>query len=215
MRALEIEAWRAGHRVVAGADEAGRGPLAGPVVAAAVILPEDFDDIRVTDSKKLTASQRDLLYDTIYAEARSVGIGILDPPEIDRVNILRAALAAMAMAVQNLCPAPDFLLVDGTFATPLSLPQKAVKKGDSLSYSIAAASIVAKVTRDRLMERYDLEYPGFGFAKHKGYPTEEHREALLRLGPCPIHRKSFCLAPRPFQPTLDFTAPARPHGQQA
>ena len=149
---FEKEAARKGWREIAGIDEAGRGPLAGPVVSAAVILPSAFDDSDVTDSKKLTASKRERLYERIYAQAVTVGIGIVDPLEIDRINILQASLLAMAMAANNLIPRPDFLLIDGTFRIASELPQLAIIKGDALSISIAAASIVAKVTRDRLMQ---------------------------------------------------------------
>lgn len=180
-----------GHLTIAGIDEAGRGPLAGPVVAAAVILPERFPSAEVTDSKQLSPVQRDRLYEVIYTHALAVGIGIVDALEIDRINILRASLAAMAMAAVNLEPAPDCLLIDGNFPIPLPLAQKTIVAGDSLSLSIAAASIVAKVTRDRLMGRYDQDYPQYGFAGHKGYATQAHREAICRHGCCPIHRRSF------------------------
>ncbi|UCD80346.1 MAG: ribonuclease HII [Desulfobacterales bacterium] len=187
----EKEATRNGCRGIAGIDEAGRGPLAGPVVSAAVILPMTFDVPDVTDSKKLTARKRDRLYETIYAQAVAVGIGIVDPLEIDRINILQASLLAMAMAVKNLNPRPDFLLIDGTFRIAADLPQMAIPKGDALSISIAAASIIAKVTRDRLMQTYHQYYPQFDFPRHKGYPTKAHKEAIQKYGCCPIHRKSF------------------------
>lgn len=189
--ALETEAFTAGYRAVAGVDEAGRGPLAGPVVAAAVILSDGCRDLGLDDSKKLTARRRARLYEAVYREARAVGIGIVDPPEIDRVNIHHAALGAMAMAVANLVPPPDLLLIDGRFTICAAMDQRAVVRGDSLSLSVAAASIVAKVTRDRLMLRYDQEFPQFGFASHKGYPTRAHRAALAAHGPCFIHRRSF------------------------
>ena len=187
----EIDATRAGYRAVAGTDEAGRGPLAGPVVAAAVMLHPGQTIVGVADSKKLTERQRERLFDLIMAEARSVGIGSCDHGEIDRLNILRASLVAMRRAVTALPVAADYLLVDGTFTVPLDLPQQAIVKGDSLSLSIAAASIIAKVTRDRLMVEYDRLYPGYGLAGHKGYPSASHREAIARLGPSPIHRRSF------------------------
>lgn len=189
--AYENKARDAGHLTIAGIDEAGRGPLAGPVVAAAVILPDEFPPAEVTDSKQLAPLQRDRLYQLIYARAVAVGIGIVDAVEIDRINILRAALLAMAMAAANLEPAPDCLLVDGNCPVPLPLAQRTIIKGDALSLSIAAASIVAKVTRDRLMGRYDQDYPQYGFAEHKGYATRAHREAICRHGCCPIHRRSF------------------------
>jgi len=188
---FETEAVRKGRRHIAGIDEAGRGPLAGPVVSAAVILPVTFDDSDVTDSKKLTASKRAFLYERIYAQAVAVGIGIVDALEIDRINILQASLLAMAMAVENLVPRPDFLLIDGPFRIASDLPQIAITRGDASSISIAAASIIAKVTRDRLMEIYHHYYPQFDFPRHKGYPTESHRAAIQKFGCCPIHRKSF------------------------
>lgn len=187
----EKKARAAGHLTVAGIDEAGRGPLAGPVVAAAVILPNGFPSAEVNDSKQLSPVQRDSLYEVIYTHAVAVGIGIVDPVEIDRINILRASLLAMAMAALNLAPKPDCLLIDGTFPIPLRVVQHTIAKGDALSLSIAAASIVAKVTRDRLMGRYDQDYPQYGFAGHKGYATQAHREAICRHGCCPIHRRSF------------------------
>jgi len=189
--AFEHRALQRGFTVVAGIDEAGRGPLAGPVVAAAVTLPSVFPAAGVADSKKLTPKARERLYEHIYRYAGSIGIGIIDPVEIDRINILRASLLAMAVAVENLRPRPDFLLIDGNQKIPLSTAQEAVVGGDAASVSIAAASIVAKVTRDRLMDRYDDEFPEFGFARHKGYPTAAHREAIRRYGCCAIHRTSF------------------------
>ncbi len=189
--AFEKTAGRKGFLKIAGVDEAGRGPLAGPVVSATVILPSSFSVSGITDSKKLTPKKRDALYEDIYEHASSIGIGIVDPVEIDRINILEAALLSMAMAVSNLRPVPDLLLIDGTFRIKSNIPQEPIVKGDSLSISIAAASIVAKVTRDRLMKRYDEEYPQFGFERHKGYPTRAHREAIRSFGPCPIHRRSF------------------------
>ncbi len=188
---FEKEAARRGSREIAGIDEAGRGPLAGPVVSAAVILPSTFQDPEVTDSKKLSPRKREQLYDRIYTYAVTIGLGIVDSVEIDRINILQASLLAMRMAVQNLNPCPDFLLIDGTFRIDSDLPQKAIPKGDALSISIAAASIVAKVTRDRLMQGYHPYYPQFDFPQHKGYPTRAHKEAIRHFGCSPIHRKSF------------------------
>jgi ribonuclease HII len=188
---FEKKAFQKGFSKIAGIDEAGRGPLAGPVVSAAVILPVSFQVPGVTDSKKITPKKRYYLYEKIYDEAVSIGIGIIDPVEIDRINILQAALAAMASAVENLAPQPEFLLIDGTFSISSPLPQEAIPKGDALSISIAAASIIAKVSRDNLMERYHQDYPQFGFSKHKGYPTRSHKEAIRQFGCCPIHRKSF------------------------
>ena len=180
-----------GFKKIAGVDEAGRGPLAGPVVSAAVILPDDFDAPGVNDSKKLTPRKRDLLYDQIIEGATAVGVGIVDNRQIDEINILRAALLSMAQAAGKLDPVPDFLLIDGTFTTPADTPQKAIPKGDSLSISIAAASIIAKVTRDRLMADYHTRYPEYGFDRHKGYPTKAHKEAIARCGITPIHRLTF------------------------
>jgi ribonuclease HII len=188
---FEKETARKGYREIAGIDEAGRGPLAGPVVSAAVILPSSFRDPDVTDSKKLSPRKREQLYDRIYTHAITIGLGIVDPVEIDRINILQASLLAMAMAVQNLDPCPDFLLIDGTFRIDSDLPQKPIPKGDALSISIAAASIVAKVTRDRLMQGYHPYYPQFDFPQHKGYPTRAHKEAIRHFGCSPIHRKTF------------------------
>ena len=180
-----------GCRNIAGIDEAGRGPLAGPVVSAAVILPLTFDDPDVTDSKKLSPKKRELLYEKIYDQAITVGIGIVDPVEIDRINILQASLLSMSMAAKNLHPGADFLLIDGPFSIASDLPQKPIPKGDSLSISIASASIIAKVTRDRLMQTYHQYYPQFDFQRHKGYPTKAHKDAIRRCGCSPIHRKSF------------------------
>ena len=191
LRFFEKKAAGKGCKDIAGVDEAGRGPLAGPVVSAAVILPAKFRDSDINDSKKLSSKKRQQLYEVIYAHAVSIGIGIVDPLEIDRINILQASLLAMAMAVKNLDPQPDYLLIDGIFPIPTDLPQQSIAKGDALSISIAAASIIAKVTRDHLMQKYHHYYPQFDFPKHKGYPTQSHREAIRKFGCCPIHRKSF------------------------
>lgn len=180
-----------GYHAIAGIDEAGRGPLAGPVVSAAVVLPLNFDCPGVQDSKRLSEKKRDLLFPEIMAQALAVGVGMAGPGEIDQINILQASLLSMKRAVQNLDLAPDFLLIDGKFTLDMDLPQQAIVRGDSKSISIAAASIVAKVTRDRLMAREHLAYPLYNFIQHKGYPTQAHRQALLDHGPCPIHRKSF------------------------
>ena len=188
---FEKEATQKGYKAIAGIDEAGRGPLAGPVVSAAVILPTAFHDPEITDSKKLSPQKRERLFVKIYARAVSVGIGIVDPVVIDRINILQASLLAMAMAVKNLAPQPDHLLIDGTFPIPSDLSQQPIPKGDALSISIAAASIIAKVSRDRLMQKYHHYYPQFDFPKHKGYPTRAHKEAIRKFGCCPIHRRSF------------------------
>jgi ribonuclease HII len=172
-------------------DEAGRGPLAGPVFAAAVVLPEQFDLPGLDDSKKLSARVREELFPLIRRQALAVGIGVASPAEIDRHNILQATLLAMVRAIGRLGAKPDYLLIDGITPVPLPLPQKTIKKGDSLSLSIAAASILAKVARDRLMTIYDHRYPGYGFAGHKGYGSAAHLEAIAELGPSPIHRRSF------------------------
>jgi ribonuclease HII len=191
MLEFESMALRRGYRMVAGVDEAGRGPLAGPVVAAAVILPADLHIPGVDDSKKLTAEKRDELYGVIIEHSLSVGVGISDHILIDRINVLNATLAAMQQAISQLAPQPDYLLIDGITPIPINIPQKTIKKGDGASLSIAAASIVAKVTRDRLMLEYDQQFPGYGFAGHKGYGSASHLAAIARLGPCEIHRKTF------------------------
>lgn len=191
LRGFEIAAHTRGYRRVAGVDEAGRGPLAGPVVAAAVILTDDAPLDGIRDSKQLTSRQRSAVYRRICRDALAIGVGVIDAGVIDHINILQSALLAMAVAVEHLEPRADFLLIDGTHCTALPLPQLAIPKGDARSVSIAAASIVAKVTRDRLMERYHERFPDYGFARHKGYPTRAHRDAVLKFGCCPIHRRSF------------------------
>lgn len=208
--AYEKRAAAKGCLTIAGIDEAGRGPLAGPVVSAAVILPPDFSGEGIADSKKLSPARRSRLYDVIYAQAVSIGIGIVDAGEIDRTNILRASLLSMAMASLNLDPKPDCLLIDGIFPIPLPTRQITIPKGDALSISISAASIVAKVTRDRLMERYDLDYPQYRFISHKGYPTKAHRDAIQRFGCCPIHRRSFKGVAEHFRPERPRQMPLRP-----
>lgn len=189
--AFEKKTRAAGFARIAGVDEAGRGPLAGPVVSAAVILPEHFNGAGVDDSKKLSPKKRATLFERIGAEAAAVGIGIVEPEEIDRINILQAALLSMAKAVKNLAVEPDYLLIDGIFTIAADLPQAPIPKGDAKSISIAAASIMAKVTRDRLMEAYHETYPCYGFDRHKGYPTRAHKAAIRKFGACPIHRKTF------------------------
>lgn len=180
--------------MVAGIDEAGRGPLAGPVVAAAVILPQGYLHPEITDSKKLTPRQREKLFGVIQRDAVSVGIGITEAPEIDILNILQATLAAMKEAVLELFPHPDYLLIDGLNHIDLAIPQETIIRGDSRSISVASASIVAKVSRDRLMEMYHRQFPQYNFLRNKGYGTLEHREAILRFGRCKIHRRSFRVA---------------------
>jgi ribonuclease HII len=189
--AFEKAAGKNGYSVIAGVDEAGRGPLAGPVVSAAVILPRFAEIQGINDSKKLTHSKRSALYRQIYDTAIAVGIGVVGPERIDRINILQASLLSMCMAVECLAPQPDCLLIDGLFRIQSELPQYPITKGDSRSISVAAASIIAKVTRDRLMTLYDAIYPGYGFAAHKGYPTKSHRATIAAQGSTSIHRKSF------------------------
>lgn len=191
MRRSEVERWQAGARHVAGVDEAGRGPLAGPVVAAAVVLPRDLSIRGIDDSKKLTAEKREELFGLINGEAVAVATGIVSESVIDEINILRATHRAMREALAGLTVTPDHVLVDGDPVPELGFPQTAINQGDSKSTAIAAASIVAKVTRDRMLLELDRKYPGYGFARHKGYGTREHISALMRLGPCEIHRRSF------------------------
>jgi ribonuclease HII len=188
---FEEEARAAGHSVVAGVDEVGRGALCGPVVAAAVVLGEGFPSEGLDDSKRLSARQREALDVRIRERARAFAIGIADHAEIDRVNILRATLLAMKRAVLALPVEPDLLLIDALRVPGLDVEQRPIVKGDAQSASIAAASIVAKVTRDALMRQLDREHPGYDLARNMGYGSEEHRMALRRLGPCPIHRRSF------------------------
>jgi len=177
---------------VCGVDEAGRGPLAGPVVAAAVIVPHDIALEGVDDSKKLSPIQRDRLFETIVALDLPCAVGIIDHQDIDRMNIRKASLMAMRKAVMDLKRAPGFVLVDGNAAIPrLGFPQLTVVGGDARCRSIGAASIVAKVTRDRIMDRYQGMFPSFSFAKHKGYPTPQHLAELREHGPCDIHRRTF------------------------
>ena len=177
--------------VIAGTDEAGRGPLAGPVVAAACILPPDFLPDGLDDSKKLTEKKREKLFDVITENALSYCIAYASPEEIDQYNILEASLLAMRRAIAGLTPQPDLVLVDGCINRGFTVPARAIVSGDSLSPSIAAASILAKVTRDRMCIDMDAEYPQYGFAKHKGYPTPAHKLAVYEFGPCPYHRRSF------------------------
>ncbi len=191
MRTSEVELWASGAEFVAGVDEAGRGPLAGPVVAGAVILPRDLGIQGIDDSKKLTPKRREELFALIRAEAVAVGVGIVPHTVIDEVNILRATHRAMREALDGLSVRPDHVLVDGDHVPTIELPQTPLPQGDRRSTAIAAASIIAKVTRDRMLLEYDDTYPGYGFARHKGYGTPEHISALMRLGPCEIHRRSF------------------------
>jgi len=182
---------RRGYHRIAGVDEVGRGPLAGPVVAAAVILPKDGIGERLFDSKKISSKKREHLYETILAEAPGVGIGMIGQEEIDCLNILEATLMAMAMAIENLPTPPDFILIDGPHGLKVPIPQKPIRKGDQICNSIAAASIVAKVTRDRMMLECHRRFPQYNFAKHKGYGTKEHQKAIKKFGICELHRKTF------------------------
>ena len=188
---FEAMARRRGYRAVAGVDEAGRGPLAGPVVAAAVILPEHFDLPGLNDSKQISEKKRNQLYPLIHEQALAVGIGVSRALEIDRINILQATLTGMVRAIERLPVQPDLLLVDGVTRVPLTVDQQTLKKGDSRSLSIAAASVVAKVVRDRIMLAYDRLFPEYGFSRHKGYGSQRHRDAVARYGPCVCHRRTF------------------------
>ncbi len=183
-----------GYTLIAGIDEAGRGPLAGPIVAAAIILPPEPKGkwvAMVKDSKLVTALRREYLYDQLCKIAVTYGVGVVDSRTIDMVGIAKATRLAMKLAVKQLEPAPDYLLIDFFRLPEVKLPQKGVVDGDTLCFSIACASILAKVTRDRLMCEFDSTYPGYGFADHKGYSTKAHLDCLRRLGPSPIHRTSF------------------------
>jgi ribonuclease HII len=186
----EQQLYDSGVHYIAGVDEVGRGPLAGPVVAAAVILPKDIYLPGLNDSKKLSEAKREMLFDQIQACAISIGIGFVSAKEIDELNIYQATKKAMLQAVQQLEPKPDYLLIDA-MELPLMIPQRSIIKGDANSISIAASSIVAKVTRDRLMKKLGKKYPQYGFEKHMGYGTEQHLEAIQRYGVTPEHRKSF------------------------
>ena len=179
------------YELICGIDEAGRGPLAGPVVAGAVILPRDCEILYLNDSKKLSAAKREALYDEIMDKASAVGVGMASPARIDEINILQATYEAMRDAVAKLGAEPGILLNDAVTIPGILVPQVPIVKGDAKSVSIAAASIIAKVTRDRLMVQYDEVLPGYGFAQNKGYGSKDHIEALKRLGPTPIHRQSF------------------------
>ena len=188
---IENDCYAGGFDLICGVDEAGRGPLAGPVCAAAVILPRGLVILGLNDSKKLTDKRRRELFDIIVAEAEAYGIAFASEQEIDEINILQATFLAMERAVSQLSVKPDLALVDGNRAPKLPIPVKTVVKGDSLSANIAAASILAKVTRDRLLEELDETYPAYGFSVHKGYGTKRHYEALRENGPCPVHRMTF------------------------
>jgi ribonuclease HII len=187
----EKKLWSSGFNNVAGIDEAGRGPLAGPVVAASVILPVDYFNNEINDSKKLTLKKREKLFDVITHDALSYGIGVVDNFEIDRINILQATMKAMQISINNLEIKPDYILVDGNHFFNCEIDYQLIIKGDSKSLSIAAASILAKVTRDRLMDYFTVDYPEYNFSKHKGYGTKEHIHLIKKFGKSPIHRKSF------------------------
>ncbi len=188
---FEREKQRLGYARICGVDEAGRGPLAGPVYAAAVILPFGEHIEGLDDSKKLTEKKREALFEVILEKAVGFGIACAEVEEIEEVNILNASFLAMHRAIDKISPLPDFALIDGNMVRNIQIPAQSVVKGDSLSASIAAASVLAKVSRDRLLYEYDRMYPEYGFAKHKGYPTKAHYEAVEKYGPCPIHRLSF------------------------
>jgi ribonuclease HII len=183
--------WKTGIVHIAGVDEVGMGPLAGPVVAAAVIFPPNIEIAAIDDSKALDESSRVLLDSEIRSKATAVGIGVVEVEEIDRLNIYHAGLRAMQLALGNLAIVPQHILVDSRTIPGVTQPQSSFDKGDGINFSIASASIVAKVHRDRLMTELDALYPGYGFASHKGYATAEHQNAIRELGPCPIHRRSF------------------------
>jgi ribonuclease HII len=190
-RSFEEQAERSGARRVAGIDEAGRGPLAGSVVAAAVILSPGIHIKNLNDSKLLSPLVREKLFTEIMSKAESVGVGIVSHKTIDEINILQATRLAMKRAVESISPPPDFLLIDGPISLETAVTQMSIVKGDSLSVSISAAAIIAKVTRDRMMVDLHRQYPIYGFDRHKGYPTRRHLQAIRDYGPCPIHRKTF------------------------
>ena len=191
MARFETGAYASGFHFVAGIDEAGRGPLAGPVVAASVVFPPNFKLLGLNDSKQLTPLQRELFYQEIIKNALSIGVGIVESDTIDQINILQATYLAARTAVLNMPSPPEFLLIDALNLSFLKIPQKSIIKGDTLSYSIAGASVVAKVTRDRLMKSYHLQFPEYNFIQHKGYGTKEHLSNIRQFGPSPIHRRTF------------------------
>ncbi|MCT4565021.1 MAG: ribonuclease HII [Maledivibacter sp.] len=191
MWSIETNTFNLGYNLIAGLDEAGRGPLAGPVVAAAVILPKGEMIVGVNDSKKISEKKREQLFIKIQEKALAIGVGIVDNETIDKINIFNATKLAMKQAINSLKVKPDFLLIDALEIADIHIKQKSIIKGDSKSISIAAASIIAKVTRDSLVKDYEKEYPGYNFSKHKGYGTKEHYEAIEKYGITPLHRKSF------------------------
>ncbi len=192
MLVIEEELYNNGYKYICGVDEAGRGPLCGPVVAAAVILPRGVCIDGVNDSKKISEKKREKLYDDITKNAICIGVGMSDIDVIEKVNILNATKLAMKQAISNLKIMPDYVIIDGNQGIDINIPFETVIKGDSKSESIAAASIIAKVTRDRMLIEFDKQYPEYGFSKHKGYGTKEHIEAIKKYGLCKIHRPSFC-----------------------
>ncbi len=191
MKVREDQLRAEGYKYIAGVDEVGRGPLAGPVVTAAVVLPEDFDVLGIDDSKKLSEKKREELFDVIMERAVAVGIGMADEKTIDEINILQATKLAMRKAVEACDADIDYILFDAMKIEEIHIPQESIIKGDANILAIAAASIIAKVTRDRMMVEYDEQYPGYAFAKNKGYGTKAHYEGLHAQGMCPIHRRSF------------------------
>ena len=192
MLQIENSLYKSGYNFICGVDEAGRGPLCAPVVAAAVILPKDECIEGVNDSKKISEKKREKLYDEILLKAIAVGVGISDVDIIEKVNILNATKLAMKQAIENLNITPDYVLIDGNQMIDIDIPANTVVSGDAKSESIAAASIIAKVTRDRMLIKWDKDYPEYGFAKHKGYGTKRHIEAIEKYGLTKIHRPSFC-----------------------
>jgi ribonuclease HII len=199
---FEREHWATGVRLIAGVDEAGRGPLAGPVVAAAVILPPDFDATGLNDSKQLTEAERNELRKRIEERAVAIGVGIVEAEEIDRLNILQATYQAMRIALSQLSPAAEMVLADAVQIPGITVPQLSLIKGDARSHSIAAASVIAKTERDAWMKRAAERYPEYGFERHMGYATPEHLEALRKWGPSPIHRRTFAPVRDMEQPDL-------------
>ena len=188
---FENQAKTNGYKVIAGLDEAGRGPLIGPVVAASVVLPEDMDITGIDDSKKLSEAQREALFDRIISKAVAYGVGVASHEEIDTINILNATKLAMKRAIEAMAVSPDYLLIDAVKLNEIAITQESLIKGDSRSVSIAAASIIAKVTRDRMLKEMDKKYPMYGLASHKGYGTDQHYQAIREYGILPEHRRSF------------------------
>jgi ribonuclease HII len=204
MEEYEVRAYRRGFKIVAGLDEAGRGPLAGPVVAAAVVFPEGYSNPEIRDSKQLSPPKREKLFKILKNDALMIGLGVVESGTIDKINILQASLLAMKEAVVNLSSPPDYLLIDGNQRINMRTEQETIVDGDCLSISIAAASIIAKVSRDRIMEIYHRQYPQYNFLSNKGYGTREHREAIRLHGCCKIHRQSFSPMKKAIQAELEF-----------